>query len=147
MYVLIEGMKICNEIENGQATWADLFMPSDFFTRFRHFIQIVGACKDLEKFKIWSGFVESKVRLLVLKLEQVVTLVSAPPYPKGFEKTLHLQEDEHVFKYLQYIPQSDQEDTNQDTTCPDPTFTICFYVALEIQPPNGMPCTIMMCYF
>ncbi|KGG50368.1 poly(A) polymerase [Mitosporidium daphniae] len=135
---LERGAKICIEIENGHATWADLFAPSDFFARFRHFIQIVGVCKDQEKFKMWSGFVESKIRLLVLKLEQVMALVSAPPYPEGFEKTLYLQPDEHVFKYLQYLPQPDQQDVNKETTT-EPTFTISFYIALEIQPPNGMP--------
>lgn len=88
---------------------------------------------------------ESKIRLLVLKLEQVMALVSAPPYPEGFEKTLYLQPDEHVFKYLQYLPQPDQQDVNKETTT-EPTFTISFYIALEIQPPNGMPFD-GLCYF
>lgn len=135
-------MKISNDIEAGISSWSDLFSPSDFFYRYRHFIQIVGACKDQDKFKMWSGFVESKIRLLVLKLEQVITLVSAPPFPEGFSKNILVKDGEHIFKNLQYSEPSEfanaDEKKNLETEEGELTFTISFYIALEIQPASGI---------
>lgn len=109
------GIKITNEIETGLATWDDLFAPSDFFFKYRHFLQIVSVSSTPENAKVWHGFIESKIRLFVTKLEQVITLVAAPPYPECFEKVVKGAQPEAVLQHLQFTqaekePKHDQKE-------------------------------------
>lgn len=45
---------------------------------------------------IWSGFVESKIRLLVGKLEQLGDIVLAHPFNKGFTRVHRCRSDDEV---------------------------------------------------
>ena len=124
------GGEIVMRIEQGTAHWPDLFEMSDFFHRNRFFFQLVASCESEENFRVWAGFVESRVRHLVAKLEIEANISSAPPYPEGFEKIVeaaNLEEALKVHKHGETILESPHE--------PKKTFyTVAFYIALVIAP-------------
>lgn len=61
-----------------------LFEFSDFFKKHRLFIEVVAAAPE-EHYLLWKGFVESKIRLLSMKLEAVENVSAAIPFPKMFK--------------------------------------------------------------
>lgn len=82
------GSELMLKIEQGLATWTDLFERSDFFARYRHFFQIVAVSESPEDHRVWSGFVESKIRILMNKLELEANIAVAPPFTETYEKIL-----------------------------------------------------------
>jgi poly(A) polymerase len=82
------GSEMMLKIEQGSASWADLFARSDFFARYRHFFQILAVSESAEVHRIWSGFVESKVRILMNKLELEANIAVAPPFTETYEVVL-----------------------------------------------------------
>lgn len=68
--------------------WSTLFTKDDFFTRYRHYLQIIASSDSEERHLTWSGLVESRLRHLVAKLERIDNLVLAHPYIKGFSKVI-----------------------------------------------------------
>lgn len=82
------GSEMMLKIEQGSASWADLFARSDFFARYRHFFQILAVSESAEDHRIWSGFVESKVRILMNKLELEANIAVAPPFTETYEVVL-----------------------------------------------------------
>jgi poly(A) polymerase len=76
---------IMNEIQIGQKSWKDLFVKHDYFYRYKYYLTIIGFSKGKYEDHIkWCGMVESKLRLLVLKIENVSGVVLAHPYVKPF---------------------------------------------------------------
>jgi len=72
----------------GKKQWKDLFEKHTFFTTdFKYYISVISSTTDKEAFKIWSGFVESKVRVLVQGLERHQSIALARPFNKGYERT------------------------------------------------------------
>lgn len=88
------GREICERVEkkaaaegdafNGVSAWQELFEPSDFFGVFRRVLQIDIYGDDLESFKKWKGFCESRLRKLIHKLEDCPCIDAIRPYPTGF---------------------------------------------------------------
>jgi poly(A) polymerase len=132
-----------------KAGWRELLAPSDFFRRFRHFIQVL-AISDAqtptppnskerdatraddddrdqakeeeeegnecqgpveqgdaeERHRLWSGFVEAKVRLLTQKLELEPGVDHAPPYHESFAVDRPQPSLEDVLLKHMYLPAS-----------------------------------------
>ena len=86
MAELKRGKEIMDDISAGKKTWGDLFQRHDFFFKYKFYLCIValthGAYDDHIKY---SGMVESKVRLLVQRLETVEGVELAHPYVKPFD--------------------------------------------------------------
>ncbi|KAI8929941.1 Poly(A) polymerase central domain-containing protein [Entophlyctis helioformis] len=76
---------ITNKIMIGLEKWPALFQKHDFFTRYKHYLQVIASSDSNETHLKWSGLVESRLRQLIMKLELVQNLASAHPYIKGFE--------------------------------------------------------------
>lgn len=124
------GGEVLMRIEQGTANWSDLFEKSDFFYRNRFFFQLVASCESGENFRMWTKFVESRVRHLVAKLEIEANISSAPPYPEGFEKIVeatNLEEALRIHKHGETIPDSPHESKKT-------FYTMAFYIALVIAP-------------
>lgn len=82
------GAEITNDIVSNKKTWAELFEKHDFFFRYKFYLTVVVSTKGSEEEHLkWSGFVESKLRLLVMKLEVLTGIKIAHPYVKYFETT------------------------------------------------------------
>lgn len=87
--------KIAERIMSGKAPWKELFTKHTFFTQgYKYYLAIVVSSKEEEAHKIWAGFVESKVRLLVSSLERHQSIAIAHPFNKGFERWHKSQNDE-----------------------------------------------------
>lgn len=95
------GVEIMNGIVSGQKTWSDLLDRHDFFHKYKFYLCVVAATKaDAEEHLKYSGMVESKLRLLVQKLEQVEGVELAHPYVKSFENAYYCNSEEEVFSVV-----------------------------------------------
>lgn len=83
---LERGSQVLNQINLDKSTWSDLFQRHDFFFKYKFYLCIVMATDstDEEEHHKWSGMVESKLRLLVQKLELTEGIDVAHPYVKDF---------------------------------------------------------------
>lgn len=84
---LQRALEISESIMVGKRPWSDLFVKHTFFTAgYKYYISVISASKTKEAHKIWSGYVESKVRMLVQKLEQHPSIALAHAFNKGYER-------------------------------------------------------------
>lgn len=94
---LSRGGEIVNDIITGSKTWEDFFAKHTFFNQYKYYLSIVVATKGTaENHLKWSGLVESKVRLLVQKLELLDTIEISHPFVKTFEKSYRCTEEESI---------------------------------------------------
>ncbi|KAH8200240.1 hypothetical protein TruAng_005576 [Truncatella angustata] len=86
---------IASEIIAGARPWKDLFVKHSFFTSgYKYYLAVVVTSKDKDAHKIWSGFVESKVRVLVASVERHASIAIAHPFNKGFDRTHKVLDDD-----------------------------------------------------
>lgn len=86
---LARGQALTHEIASGKKTWKQLFEKNTFFHDYKYYMMVVAATKgSTEDHLGWSGFVESKLRLLVQKLELVEGIELAHPYNKVIDQTI-----------------------------------------------------------
>ncbi|CAK7898761.1 poly(A) polymerase [[Candida] anglica] len=79
------GVEIMNSINTGKKSWGDLFLGHEFFFKYKFYLCIVAATRSTaEEHLKWSGMVESKLRILVQKLELTEGIKLAHPYVKDF---------------------------------------------------------------
>ena len=98
---LQRGLELSESIMTGHRQWKDLFERHTFFTTdYKYYISIIATGKSKESHKVWSGFVESKVRMLVQKLEQHPSIAVARPFNKGYERR-HICENEQDVESVQ----------------------------------------------
>lgn len=81
----------------GKRPWSDLFVKHTFFTSgYKYYISVISTSKTEQAHKTWSGYVESKVRMLVQKLEQHPSIALAHAFNKGYERRHRCTTDEQV---------------------------------------------------
>jgi poly(A) polymerase len=81
-------MGLSQEILAGRKPWKELFKKHTFFTQdYKYYISVISTSKDKEAHNKWSGFVESKVRILVGLLERHDSIALARAFNKGYERT------------------------------------------------------------
>jgi poly(A) polymerase len=94
---LKRGGNITDQIMMSKAQWKDLFVKNTFFTNgYKYYLSVISASTTKEAQLIWSGFVESKVRLLVVNLEGHDSISLAHPFNKGFERVHRCRSEEEV---------------------------------------------------
>ncbi|MCJ1233414.1 polynucleotide adenylyltransferase [Varicellaria rhodocarpa] len=94
---LKRGGDIVDQIFTGQLTWKHLFDRHTFFTEgYKYYLSIVSGSHSKEAQGIWSGLVESKVRHLVLDLEQDEAIEIAHPFNKGFERVHRCKNQDEI---------------------------------------------------
>lgn len=149
---LRRGLEISEEIMVGKRPWSDLFVKHTFFTQgYRYYISVVSASKSKEAHKVWSGYVESKVRMLVQKLEQHSSIALAHPFNKGYDRR-HLCKNDHEIEQVQegsleFVIKDEGKDQkseeknpkleeNQDSsasTSPVEVYTTTHYIGIELE--------------
>lgn len=83
---LERGVEISSKISKGEASWSSLLERHRFFHEYRFYLCVVAATKSSSSEHLkWSGMLESKLRLLVQKLEVTEGIKLAHPYVKAFE--------------------------------------------------------------
>ncbi|ODV65276.1 Poly(A) polymerase PAPalpha [Hyphopichia burtonii NRRL Y-1933] len=91
---LERGAEIMNQVSVGKKNWSDLLERHDFFHRYKFYLCIVAASESTdEEHGKWSGMIESKLRLLVQKLEVTEGITLAHPYVKDFSNTYLLKDN------------------------------------------------------
>ncbi|KAF1744860.1 hypothetical protein MXB_4555, partial [Myxobolus squamalis] len=76
--------EIVRKIMNNEESWPALFVPVNFFQTYLHFLILtIDSTTDVNLLE-WSGFVESKIRHLILALEKNIFIKFAHPYSKSF---------------------------------------------------------------
>ncbi|KAM0436222.1 hypothetical protein ACHAPT_003114 [Fusarium lateritium] len=100
----------------GKRPWSDLFGKHTFFTQgYKYYISVVSSAKTKEGHTIWSGYVESKVRMLVQKLEQHPSIALAHAFNKGYERHHQCRNDQEIAAVqdgsLEYLSAEKTEET------------------------------------
>lgn len=82
---LNRGAEVLSKISAGTCEWSTLFERHTFFHDYKFYLCVVAATKlSLAEHAKWSGFIESRMRLLVQKLEINEGIELAHPYVKDF---------------------------------------------------------------
>lgn len=91
------GLDIMNGISTGSKTWSDLLEKHDFFHKYKFYLCVVASTQsNYEDHVVYSGMVESKIRLLVQKLELVEGVELAHPYVKTFDSGFFCRDEAEV---------------------------------------------------
>ncbi|CAM0876108.1 unnamed protein product [Alopecurus aequalis] len=88
-YVMIQeftrGFEICQAIDENRATWDDLLEPYPFFELYRNYLEVGITARNEDDLRNWKGWVESRLRQLVLKFERYThEMLLAHPHPRDF---------------------------------------------------------------
>ncbi|EPR78646.1 poly(A) polymerase [Spraguea lophii 42_110] len=68
----------------------ELFLPSNFFKKYKFFVMVVCYSSAPENFLMWEGLVNSRLRHLAMKLELMENITSIPLFPKSFNMLEHI---------------------------------------------------------
>lgn len=94
---LKRGGEITEQITSGKLPWKSLFEKHTFFTQnYKYYLAVISASTTQEAQLIWSGLVESKIRLFVTHLEGHQSIYLAHPFNKGFERVHSCKSDEEI---------------------------------------------------
>eukprot|EP01113_Clastostelium_recurvatum_P030799 TRINITY_DN3779_c0_g1_i5.p1 TRINITY_DN3779_c0_g1~~TRINITY_DN3779_c0_g1_i5.p1 ORF type:complete len:778 (-),score=207.32 TRINITY_DN3779_c0_g1_i5:190-2523(-) len=102
----------------GAAQWTSLFEKACFFQRYKHYLQIDVMATNEEEHRVFEGWVESRLRILIGLLEKTTNVQYAHPYTKSFAN--------HPTPIHTHIPPAEQPattDTPNTTTSTDSTNT------------------------
>jgi poly(A) polymerase len=72
------GMDISAQIIAGQRDWTELFVDTNFFWRFADYLQVDVSAGDVESHRRWLGWIESRLRQLIVSMEQPRVMTSHP---------------------------------------------------------------------
>lgn len=75
-----KGYKVVCQVEQGKASWSEVYRKSNFFAEYKHFIHFEILANSAQVFLKWKGWIESKLRHLVRQLEQIPS-VEVRPWP------------------------------------------------------------------
>nr|CAB3264648.1 poly(A) polymerase beta [Phallusia mammillata] len=82
----IDGYRVTMEIQDNKSSWSKLFDKSNFFNEYKHFIILMASASSDEHFSMWTGLVESKIRILVGYLERndyiLIAHINQTSYPQ-----------------------------------------------------------------
>lgn len=91
------GARLTDEILLGRRPWKDLFAKHTFFTSdFRYYLTVISASKTKEAQNTWAGFIESRVRILVQKIETHPSIGLARAFNKGYERVHRCKNDADI---------------------------------------------------
>lgn len=108
---------ITDKIYLGQAQWQDLFSKHSFFTQdFKYYLSVNAASRTNDAQHVWSGLVESKLRLLVQNLENEPSIGVARPFNKGFSRVHNCMNDEEIDAVIAGHLQYQAPDVSTETT-------------------------------
>ena len=75
------GSQLCSTLLSvGEPQWGLLTEPVPFFHQFKNYLQVEIEASGEGQFRSWEGWVESRLRTLIQRLQAVVTV---RPWPKG----------------------------------------------------------------
>ncbi|TGJ84641.1 hypothetical protein E0Z10_g4092 [Xylaria hypoxylon] len=157
---LERGVELTDKILGSELPWKGLFVKHTFFTQnHKYYLGVIATSTAREAYKIWSGFVESKIRILVGELERHPSVALARPFNKGFERQhltqtdeesaevqngslLYVAKDEEDFAFATVAKEENGANSDADTQNPKVmvedaiqprrTYTTTHYIGLEL---------------
>ncbi|CAH9135663.1 unnamed protein product [Cuscuta epithymum] len=79
------GKDICEAIEASGASWLNLFEHFAFFEAYKNYLQIDISAENNDEMMNWKGWVESRIRMLTLKIERDTSgVLQCHPCPGEF---------------------------------------------------------------
>jgi poly(A) polymerase len=87
---------ISQKIMKGKLPWSALFDKHDFFLRYKYYLAITAASKSPDTQVKWQGFVESKIRQLLMRIEMVDGIILAHPFNSSFDKVHYCTTDDEA---------------------------------------------------
>ncbi|EJU06388.1 polymerase [Dacryopinax primogenitus] len=135
---LRRGSQIVEKIIQAGEPWANLFEKHDFFHMYRYYLQIIITSGNQEMYHKWAGTVESKIRLLVGKLELQEAVEIAHPFTKGLDQVVCCLNDDEVRAVAKYemddevLKRSETEHEGKDGV--SKVFMKTFYIGLGVEP-------------
>ncbi|GMM32924.1 polynucleotide adenylyltransferase [Saccharomycopsis crataegensis] len=89
------GSEFVTDISLGKKPWSSLFERHKFFHNYKSYLAVTAATKGSEEEALkWSGWIESRLRFLVQKLEVHDAISLAHPYVKYFEHSFIIPSDD-----------------------------------------------------
>lgn len=79
-----EALNITLEVMTGTATWDKLFAEVNFFSKYKHFLVLRCMSDNNEDHVVFTGLVESKIRILIGNLERNVAVNLCHVNPKQY---------------------------------------------------------------
>jgi poly(A) polymerase len=135
--------QVSEQIMSGKRPWADLFEKHTFFAKdHKYYLGVVSCSLTKEAHKVWSGYVESKVRTFVQNLDKHNTVVVAQVFMKKFDRVHFCSTDDEMQQVqqgsLKYkIEDADEKDAGEgdaeSTTPPTKVYTSTHYIGLELR--------------
>eukprot|EP00761_Pharyngomonas_kirbyi_P006866 gb/GECH01006875.1/.p1 GENE.gb/GECH01006875.1/~~gb/GECH01006875.1/.p1 ORF type:complete len:577 (+),score=122.15 gb/GECH01006875.1/:1-1731(+) len=116
------GKKITTEIETGQNKWYKLFEETEFLVNYANYLEVRVSANNEEAHMKWSGFVESRLRMLIHRLEFVENLI-IHPFPDTFKS---VEDGVHTTRF--YIGLKYQKTTKKAPNQVDVTPAVEFFV-------------------
>lgn len=126
---------VVNSIMDNGASWNTLFTNDIFFETYQHYLQVVVSSNHIDTIVQWSGYIESRLRLLVTKLEAHPDVLLAHPYPKGYN--YHHPCENKASIVLANHGQAPPTDSDSEGFVSDIAYTKIFYLGLYISPYDG----------
>jgi poly(A) polymerase len=87
------GNQICEAMERYKTGWSPLFKPFLFFEAYENYLQIDITARNDDDLIKWKGWIESRLRLLILNIERdSEDILQCVPHPRNFtdkSKRLH----------------------------------------------------------
>lgn len=146
---LKRGGDIVDKIFLGSLQWHDLFTRHTFFSQdYKYYLCIISSSRSKDAQSVWSGLVESKLRLLVGALDKKPSIEIAHPFPKGFERVHFCKSDKDIesvkngsTQYQAEEAKIESTDQTNDSTCSGvqngdacTVYTTTYYIGLELKP-------------
>ncbi|GJS32497.1 nuclear poly(A) polymerase 1 [Tanacetum coccineum] len=79
------GQDICEAMVLNNGSWLELFEPYRFFEAYKNYLQIDVAAENDDDMMNWKGWVESRIRYLILKIEKATSqMLQCHPHPCDF---------------------------------------------------------------
>ncbi|KAJ9118933.1 hypothetical protein QFC24_005898 [Naganishia onofrii] len=126
------GVSIHKKIMEGKATWDELFEESDFFTKYKWYLEVTTSTGSEETMHLWAGTVESKLRMLVRDLKDNTPLIKvAHPYIEGKSKVTICKGDDEIRSAAAGIPPAQVHSEDEPGT--SKVWTTTFYIGLDLK--------------
>jgi poly(A) polymerase len=118
---LKRGDGVCDSLDARGAEWGRLFEAFPFFESYKNYLQIDITAGDEEEMRVWKGWVESRLRQLILKVEKdTFGMLQCHPHPSGFHDASKKVQVCSFFVALQ---------RKQGTQTPSAPFDMCHTIA------------------
>ncbi|KAI8328018.1 Poly(A) polymerase [Chlamydoabsidia padenii] len=131
---------IVDRVMIGTASWNDLFKENIFFQRYEHYIQMIVSADDHESLLEGAGFIESRLRQLLLRLESSPQISLAHPFIEGIEASKRCTQMRQVYDFIGAKPPMNQSisTTPIDQTFYTKTFYIGLYFRFDVKTPSTL---------